>query len=47
MAGSEGPRQEKPSAGLRYMSGVMGGSDPGGGVLGQAPLITVRLAEAL
>ena len=25
VAGSEGPCHEKPSAGLRYMSGVMGG----------------------
>ena len=41
----KGPRHEKPLAGLRYMSGVMGG-DPGGRVLGRAPSITVSLAEA-
>ena len=42
---SEGPHHEKPSAGLQYMSGVMGG-DPGGRVLGRALSITVGLAEA-
>jgi hypothetical protein len=47
VAGSEGPCHEKPSAGLRYMSGVMGGGDPGGRVLGRALSITVGLAEAL
>ena len=46
VAGSEGPCHEKPSAGLRSMSGVMGG-DPGGRLLGRALSIMIGLAEAL